>query len=216
MKGIIFTQKDARGFIFFSLELPEDFPPSLFISSTKSFDSLTSLCNLSNINPEDIVSAEQVHGARIKVVRSKDRGKNLPQCDAFVTEEINIPLLVRTADCVPIFILDKVMPAIGLIHAGRRGSLGEILPKTMETMREAFDTEAKNCIIAMGPSIGPCCYELDLIQLNELQAIEAGVKKENIVSAGLCTSCNETLFHSWRRDGEETGRLYSIAMLKER
>jgi YfiH family protein len=239
MREFPLTKKKANGKSFFSLRLKGN---AIFATSTKEFSNVGSFCKTLNIKEEDLVSMEQAHGDGVEIATQRDRGKIMPAADALITKDPNTPLLARTADCVPIFILDQETPAIGAIHAGWKGSIKKIAVKTLEAMKEAFDTEAENCIIAMAPSIGQCCYEVDekvmmhvrdivkewkatatpakdgkwmlnLSKLNELQLINAGVKKGNFTSSKLCTSCNKPLFHSWRRDGERAGRMFSIAMM---
>jgi len=244
MQGIELASETKTSKTFFNLRLPATYPPLLFASSTKSVPDPVSFCELLGINASAITSAQQVHGSTIELVTSKNKGAKLPQCDGLITKEKDVPLLINTADCIAIAILDPDTPAIGLAHAGWRGSIECIAPKTATAMKEAFDTNIKNCIIAMSSSIGKCCYKvngqvidplmsgpdqwreaaqpsrsgkwfLDLEALNRLQLLQVGARKEKIFSAGLCTSCNSGLFHSWRRERNKAGRMHSIAMIRK-
>jgi len=215
----------------------------LFETSTREFRDLPSFALSLGIRSFDIVQAEQVHGSLVAVVSADDRGRTVPGCDSLATSTPGLPLCIRTADCVPVFIFDPAGGAIGLAHAGWRGSAERILPGTIKAMEEAFDTNARDCIIDMAPSIGKCCYEvdeavmkpvrescggwskaanrkkngkwsLDLAALNRIQALELGVRPGNIRTSGKCTGCSGS-FHSFRRDGKAAGRHYTIAMLRE-
>lgn len=236
-----FTQKRSGKCSAFNLKLHKSSPHPLCAFSTRSCRDLPSFLRLYKLRPKDIVSAEQVHDDKIAVVTNKDKGRTIRGADALITEQPHLPLVIRTADCVPIIIFDKSSPAIGIVHAGWRGSLKKIVPKTLRLMQKAFDTKIKNCIIAVGPSIGACCYEidekivkllkrackdwretaaakkgdkwmLDLMLVNELLLIEAGLGREQIIKINKCTCCGRRLFHSYRRRRTEK-RNYTLAML---
>lgn len=240
MGKIELKKQNVKGSAFFKLALPPDIPHVSFFTSTRSIKDLASFCRLIDIEAADVVQAEQVHGHGVARVTKNDRGRIVAGCDAMITNEAGLPLAVRTADCVAFLIFDVPSPSIGLVHAGWRGAVSNIAAKTLREMRKIFDTRGENCIIAMTPSIGKCCFEvddavieplrrsfagwekaatkrggrwmLDLRLLNEMQLAEAGVKKENIVRVDLCTSCNSGLFYSWRKE-RTAERMYSVAML---
>lgn len=199
---------------------------------------------------ENLVAAKQIHQDKIAIVTQKDAGKGaltyvdaLDDTDALITAEKNIPLSTYYADCVPIFILDPIAPAIGLAHAGWKGTVLKIGAKTIAKMTEAFGTKAKNCWVAIGPSIGPCCYQVDetvwrnfqnnflnggsffqnsipghwqlnLWEANKFCLIEEGVPKNQIISSNICTACNTNLFFSHRKEKGLTGRMAAFMMLK--
>ena len=232
-----FKRKKSGKCSFFTLGLEKAFCSF----STRSCGDLANFASALDIDPSEIVQAEQVHKSAVALVTAKEKGKTIKGVDALMTKDENVPLSVRTADCIPIFILDKATPAIALIHGGWRGAVKGIAQKTLKAMRNAFDTRIKNCIIAVGPSIGPCCYEvgwevinplsrafkgwgkaarskkdgkwmLDLALLNELALLKAGASRKNIIGLRSCTCCKK-LFHSFRRDGTEH-RNYTLAMLR--
>jgi len=124
-------------------------------------------CRALDIDPNDTVFSDQVHGDRVMVVGSDDRGKgafresDIRQADGLMTREARVALVTFYADCVPLFFLDPIRRAIALSHAGWRGTVACIGAKTLESMRQQFGTRPEECLIGIGPSIGPCCFEVD-------------------------------------------------------
>jgi YfiH family protein len=180
--------------------------------------------------------AWQIHGNDVLVLKQENaipQEPNLPKADAIIS---NIPKLVVSmffADCLPIYFWDPIHHAGGIAHAGWRSTLLGISEKTVEMMQEVFGTKPDDLIVVLGPSIGPCCFEvqkdveepflkrfgesvciqkngktfIDLWEANKLVLKGKGVKMENVEEAKLCTSCNENLFFSYRRDKGNTGRM---------
>ena len=150
--------------------------------------------------------------------------------DALLENEAGSVVAVRTADCVPIILIDEKLHAVAAVHAGWRGTVARIAPAAVQAMRERFGTEPAGLHAAIGPCIGPCCYEvgaevaaqfgiegrarLDLPGANRKQLEEAGVTPERIYASKLCTMCRPEDFHSFRRDKEAAGRLYSFAGIR--
>lgn len=186
-----------------------------------------------------LVVGEQVHADGVKVVSHRDRGKTLPATDALVTGEKGVGLLSFYADCLPLILYDEKTNVMALAHAGWKGTLSCIGPKTLSVMRSTFSTEDRSTYVFMGPSIHPCCYEvgqevfslfqerfpatyetffvergeslyLDLKEANRRQFLEAGVLWERVLQSKMCTFCHEDLFFSYRRDRGSTGRMASI------
>lgn len=203
-----------------------------------------------NVNHEHWVALNQIHSDKIFVIRAEDRGRGsdspasvVGDGDAMITNEQGIPLVTFYADCISLFILDIANKAIGLVHAGWKGTNGEIGKKTIAAMRQEFATNPANCLVAIGPGIDKCCYEvdkpvyerlmennfnwekaivsgdkqgkwlLDLKMANWLQFVDCGVKKENISVSSLCTKCHQELFFSYRGSGGRTGRMAALLML---
>jgi hypothetical protein len=102
----------------------------------------------------------QVHDARVAVVRNDQRGDVFDDTDALVTNAALVPLVILTADCAAIFFFDPVRRAVGIAHAGWRGTVARIAARTVETMGSAFGCKPHDLIAGIGPSIGPCCYEV--------------------------------------------------------
>jgi len=168
-----------------------------------------------------MTQAEQVHGADSAVVGATHAGSIVPNVDALITAQRLVPLVIRTADCAPIFIWDPIRSVIALVHAGRKGTLLGITRKTIEHMSSMFDTRPEDCLAAIGPSIGACCYEIDpvthehfdLIRQNTDQLLTLGMPAGNISAAHICTSCRMDICFSYRKEGKGTGRIYSTLML---
>lgn len=194
-----------------------------------------------------IVSVRQVHGTDVLVLdRPVARGETFEGgWDALVTDRSRVMVTVRTADCVPLLLHNPSRGVVAAVHAGWRGALAGIVPRTIATMAERFGSAPSSVRVAIGPSAGPCCYEvdepvlarlrgavpdwqtvvraprpgralLDLRLLVRLQAEAAGVPADSIQAVNLCTICRPELFHSYRRDGEVRGTMVSGIMLTGR
>ena len=162
--------------------------------------------------------------------------------DALLTNKPGIPLITFYADCVPIYILDPINKAIGLVHSGWKSTILHIGVKTLRKMKDLYGTNPKECLAAIGPSIEKDCFEvgegvagafkhvftdcsnilfskgngkynIDLWSCNIEMLINEGVKPRNITVSELCTKCNEELFFSYRRDIGNTGSLSAIMEL---
>lgn len=165
------------------------------------------------IDLKNLVRLKQVHSGSIHIADSRDKGRMIPKRDALITKEKNLPLAVFTADCLSVFLYDSKNHVIGLIHAGRRGTEKEISKKTVLKILQTFKADPKFFYIGFGPAIRSCCYEMDLIRLNFDQLTKLGVKRENIFDSGICTSCNNDEFLSYRKEGISSGRMISVMML---
>ena len=155
--------------------------------------------------------------------------------DALISAKQGDALGVFTADCVSIFILDIATPAIGIVHAGWRGTIEYIGTKVLLQMKDSFGTLTENCRIHLGPSIQQCCYEvssellsrfeehfgenvhnghsLSLHIANVIQLVDIGVPPEFISSSHFCTACRTDMFYSYRAEGGQTGRMLSYIQL---
>jgi YfiH family protein len=193
------------------------------------------LQNASGMDIPHVFWRKQIHGDDILVVSgSVATSKGCPDADAYITDEKNSPIAIRTADCVPVFIFDPSHLAIGLAHAGWRGTYKAIAVKTAQKMQEKFNSEPSDLKIVLGPSIRECCYQVgeefrdyfpshikdrdghlyaDVVGANRDQLLQAGVRPENIFDSGICTCCHKNYF-SFRRDGQKSGRMISLMMLK--
>jgi YfiH family protein len=109
---------------------------------------------------ESLVSPRQVHSAEVRHVGAGDSGRFIPDCDALITSEPGVPLLLRFADCVPILLYDPRRKAIGLAHAGWRGTVAGMAQAAVQAMVEALGSAPDDLVAALGPAIGPCCYEV--------------------------------------------------------
>jgi YfiH family protein len=152
--------------------------------------------------------------------------------DALITNSPNTYLGILTADCLPIFVIDHKKKKIAAVHAGRQGTALEITTKVIKKMKEEFGCSSKDLLIALGPAIGPLCYEIDdnvfhpkwipfstsrgegrwvidLVQINIAQMKREGIMEEQISWVNLCTHCHSDLFFSYRKEGR-TGRQLSF------
>ena len=179
----------------------------------------------------------QVHGTDvINVIDQAPPTPTLPpEADALITAQPDIALAIFTADCVPIFIVDVTTPAIGIAHAGWRGTLAQIAVNTLARMQTLFGTVAANCQIHLGPSIQKCCYtvsaelltqftdhfgstvasgtNLSLQSANVNQLVEIGLPTAAISVSPFCTACRTDLFYSHRAEDGQTGRMLSFIKL---
>ncbi len=177
----------------------------------------------------------QVHGDRVVRVDDPATFRDDAQGDALTTDRAGVLITVATADCVPILLFDPVRSAISAIHAGWRGTLLGIAKRAVSEMGRHFGSRPGDLMAAIGPAIGPCCFEvgpevwrgvgpdyrdavvargtgekrmLDLPRLNALQMEEAGLLPARIALCDRCTACAPELFYSYRREGK-TGRMVS-------
>lgn len=115
---------------------------------------------------EDVVRTCQTHTDIVRKVGAADRGTGLlkpafPPCDALITNEPGVCLVISTADCTPILLYDPVTGAVGAAHAGWRGTAADIAGKTVKAMAQAYGCKPENLRCAIGPNIGQCCFETD-------------------------------------------------------
>jgi len=192
--------------------------------------------------PERLVTAQQVHGDRVAIVRAADAGHTIPASDGLACDTVGLVLLLRFADCVPLLFYAPDREVVAIAHAGWRGTEQGIAARTVTLLRETFGCEPAALRVGIGPSIGPCCYEvgaevyapmgqrfgaasgvvaaphapgkarLDLWRANALQLEESGVRQ--IEAAGICTCCHRDEFFSHRGDLGRTGRFAALIGLR--
>lgn len=173
--------------------------------------------------PEQLATVQQVHSADvIRVEKAGPAGTG----DGLITDAEGPMVGVKTADCIPLLMVDMNRRAVAAVHAGWRGTAQRIGPKAIEAMRAAFGSQLEDVHVAIGPGIGACCYEvgsdvagafpgykdrthLDLSRINREQLEAVGVASKQIHEAGLCTFCRDEFF-SFRREREKAGRMISI------
>jgi YfiH family protein len=181
---------------------------------------------------EDLFSAYQVHGRDVTVVGRGAEGR--PRCDVLITNSASKTLMLRYADCTPVLIADTQRQAIGVVHAGWRGSAVRAAEAAVTAMVNAFGSNPRDLLAGIGPAIGPCCYEvgeevvaafddrsalfhdgrLDLWEANRLALVEAGVPPEQIEVASICTRCESERFFSHRANhGQPAGRFAAVMRL---
>jgi polyphenol oxidase len=153
-------------------------------------------------------SAEQPHGNQ--VAHLTHPGIH-PGVDALITNLPGLPLVIRCADCAPIFIVDPNARAIALIHSGKKGTQLNITGNTVAAMRASFGANPANCTALVGPCIGPCHYEMDIRSEIERQLSAAGIKE--IHSSRICTACHLDRYFSYRAERGQTGRMFAVLAL---
>lgn len=172
------------------------------------------ICKKENIDFSKIVIGEQVHGNRIFSVGEEQIGKRIPSVDGLFTRYSGAPLVIFTADCLPIFFVEKEKRTIGIIHAGRKGTEKQITYKAVKTLEKKYNSSLEKILVAIGPHIHFGCYPVDLTRLNYEQLLSAGVRKKNIFISRYCTACRNDLFFSYRKEKENAGRMMGLIMLK--
>jgi len=178
--------RESDGMRWLEAELPgatAAFTTRTFGSAKESFAPLTAL----GIDPATIVSARQVHGTDLAF---HDRGEVPAEADGHVIASAGTVGLVFGADCLPVAVAGP--RAVAILHCGRRGLEQDL------ALLGAVAVGATTA--AIGPGIGPCCYEVDLWSEARRQLREAGAA--GVESADLCTCCSPELFYSHRRDGD--------------
>jgi YfiH family protein len=174
-----------------------------------------------------LATLKQIHSSWC--VPAEGRRGVLGEGDALLENTPGAVVAVKTADCIPILLVDERRRAVAAIHAGWRGTAAQIARGAVAQMRARFETDPSNLHAAIGPGIGECCYEVgpevaahfggqgrghvDLADANRRQLIDAGVTAGRIYASNLCTMCRPEEFHSFRRDKDAAGRLYSFVGL---
>jgi len=191
---------------------------------------------------DTLVHAHLVHGADVAVVGRADHGRYVGPVDGLITAEPGCGLTMNYADCAPIFIYDPRQQAIGLGHAGWKGAVADLPGALARAMVQAFGSRPAELLAAVGPAIGPCCYEVgepvssavyqafpqadellrpagrddkrffDLPLANARRLAAAGI--ERIEMPGLCTACRTDLFFSHRAEAGRTGRFGAVFILE--
>lgn len=198
----------------------------------KNRDFLREKLKVSSLN-----TTMQTHSDNIKIINSVC---NLYEnTDALVSNEEDTVFFMNFADCVPIILYDKLSNIGAIVHAGWRGTAQQIAFKTIKKISETFNTQPKNIVALIGPSIGQCCFEtgedvysqlikeekhknfykqvgdkyfVDLKQLNNQQLLDSGVKEIDICN--YCTCCMSDIFFSYRKENGITARHSAVVKIK--
>jgi len=171
-----------------------------------------------------VVSAGLVHGAKAYRATFDDDGNIVPGTDALFANERDLFLSITIADCLPLFLFDPETKTFGLVHAGWRGLVAGIIPKTIHAMARECGVRAENLLVAIGPGIGACHFEvkndvavqfaefpdailrhdgaafIDLRTVAQTQLLGLGVKADHLEISAECTYDLEDKYFSWRRD----------------
>ncbi|CAB1055709.1 FIG00003370: Multicopper polyphenol oxidase [Olavius sp. associated proteobacterium Delta 1] len=189
----------------------------------------------------ELVYARQVHGRQVIILADYPGGQGAtphPAApvvgDAIVTDQRQKYLVIQVADCQSVLLYEPVRQAVANLHCGWRGSVQNIIGRTVETMVLHFDCSPANIIAGIGPSLGPCCAEFinykaeippalwgykdstdhfDFWSISRDQMVQAGVAPENIESSRICTRCRADEFFSYRSE-KTTGRFAAVIGLR--
>jgi YfiH family protein len=192
-----------------------------------------------------IKTVSQVHGAEVYALLDPEAPSPRKGYDAIVSNAAGAALSVLTADCVPILLYDPVSRSAASVHAGWAGTVKGVAGRAVQEMAKVFGARPSDIRAAVGPSIGPCCYEvgekvvgefrhaydnwaevanparpghwlLDLWEANRGTLIAAGLVSGNISVMGLCTACNPDKFFSHRAGNGRAGRMMGVILLREK
>lgn len=180
-----------------------------------------------------LVSARQVHGDGIAVIdASVAQDLEHDGFDALITNQVGVGLMIQQADCQAVVLSDPERRVVANVHAGWRGSVANIIAKTVQQMKEVFGCKPSEVNAAISPSLGPCCAEFvnfsvelpelfhqhqvstnyfDFWAITTMQLQSAGILAQNIQRAGVCTRCDSNFF-SYRRT-PRTGRCATVVAL---
>lgn len=194
------------------------------------------------VDPERVAVAQLIQGTRIAV--ATEQKQEFIDTDGLITNIRNRALLILIADCAPVTLYDPKYHVIGLAHGGWRGTVDRIVAKMVAMMGETFGSAPADILATVGPSIGPCCYEVrqdligqfyeafpqhaqhffmaredDTIHLDiwtalRFQLLESGILPEHIEESGICTACHLDEFYSNRAEKGLTGRFAGLVMLR--
>ena len=203
-------------------------------------------CEAAGYNVKRLVLGNQTHSLNVRYATETDCGKGIfserdyTDVDALITDIKNLPLVIHTADCVPVSLIDTKLKTIGIAHCGWRGTFGELSKLTLDAMNNKFGTNPADVVCAVGPCICQMCYEVseelynefenkfgksdalilknssfyvDLALINKQILIDNGVKDDNIILSDICTCCNTNLLYSHRGQGPKRGIFASVLEL---
>jgi YfiH family protein len=184
-----------------------------------------------------LLSLKQVHSDIVRFIRRVPRAG--VKGDAAVTDIRRVFLIIKTADCLPVLLVDEKKRVIAAVHCGWKGTLRGLLEKVVEGMKARYACDAASILAAFGPCISRRCYEVgpevrrsyvaagfptslfqpvpgrpgkyyfDLAAANRLQLLRQGIKPKNIFTVNICTHCGAR-YPSYRRDQDATGRMLSF------
>ena len=199
-----------------------DTPENVHINRSAFFSAL-------GISADRVAFTQQEHTVNITSVKLPGINEH---CDALITDRKDVFLAISIADCTPVVLFDPVNRIVAGIHAGWRGTAGGIVTRTIQKLSSEYRTDPHDLIAFIGPSAGKCCYEvgsevaaqfddrtftpgsagkfmLDVKYANMLQLLDSGVPNSNIEIHSDC-SIHNPLYHSHRRDGRRSGRMFAV------
>jgi len=206
------------------------------------------ISNAIGVPYEKLTFSNQKHETNIKIINETDIGKGISKeidydsVDALITNIKNVPIVTFYADCVPIYIYDKEKNVIAMAHAGWKGTVNNIVGKTIDELITKFHSNTSNLLCAIGPSICSDCYKVsddvkeavnnlcnnlnientfitskscvDLKKINFNIMKKYDINPKNIFISKMCTNCEEEIFFSHRRQGIKRGSQVGIMMIR--
>jgi hypothetical protein len=223
------TVTDAQPFGMNMSYTVGDNPTNVEHSREQFFSSL-------GIDVATLAIPKQIHSNNIQIINTPS---TYPDCDGLITQTNDLALVITVADCLPVLLFDPQNDVITAVHAGWRGTVSQIVSRAVQQLINNFASDPEKILVFIGPGAGVCCYEiqeevaaqfknqhvalhdgkrfLDLKQINFHQLLEIGVQKQHIEVCRHCTICEPELFHSYRRDGNRSGRMMAtISMQKNK
>lgn len=191
-------------------------------------------------DPARLCYCVQAHDTRVALIDGPHLGGALLDVDSVATRRPGVPLMTFSADCPLVLVFDPAAPAVGLAHASWRCTVAQVAHRLVALMASKFDCRPGGMLAGIGPSAGPCCYEVkrdvrdaaaelpehdalfprrdgrmffDLWEANRAQLARAGIPAANIEVAGVCTMCRGADFYSYRREGPGCGHFGLMAGL---
>lgn len=174
----------------------------------------------------------QTHSATVQRVRREDEWRECDACDALFTDETGVALVVKIADCLPVTILDPEHAVLANVHSGWRGAAQNITGATLDALARDTTFDADAALAFLGPSIRSCCFEVgdevagqfperfvdrsgekahvDLPAFTADLLLARGFSPKRVFDSGLCTRCEGSIFHSYRRDRDGRGRNLTV------
>lgn len=231
--GAVYTKQCAGNLSFYVLNEEE-----------KVAENRRKLMEELRIEEYELFYAKQTHSANIKVIEKDDVAMEYDNIDGFVTDRDDVAILTQYADCLPVYLYDSAKKVIASVHGGWQGLYSMIHTKAVDIMEEKYGCSPENIDAAVGIGIKSCCYEIsdefydkfmdkfgnelcgktfervnerwhfDLEKFAATTLEERGLKKDKIVSSGICTKCSGK-FNSYRRDKDKSGRNGAVIYLKK-
>lgn len=200
-------------------------------------ENLSRFASAVGFDPGSLIVSEQEHTTEIKYVTKKDCGKIFPRNDGFITDDKDVTIAVKTADCAPVLLAGKRF--VSAVHAGWKGTVGGIAKKAFSLLLSAGE-RPEDIEIAIGPCIHRCCFEVkedfienvstalshefamrhisksgtaffaDLVGMNIELLLDGGADESKISVFGECTACNHEKYFSHRKTKGKRGVMYSV------
>lgn len=175
-----------------------------------------------------LTTCNQVHGATVTRAKREKQWRECDSCDALYSGDAAVALGIKVADCLPVTMIDSAHSVIANVHSGWRGAVQQITAATIDEMERETTFDPRSAVAYLGPSIRACCFEVgeevaarfdarhldrthakphvDLVAFTSDILRARGFDDDRIFDSGLCTRCDGSIFHSFRRDGTGGGR----------